>query len=218
MRSIVFSDLRRRTPHRERRLVLVSTLAVRLQLERLANGTVRLSGRIGGSRLGRKVMTLVQAIVAGGSRTDHCDVLCGGTEQVLAFRVMAPSTLGTFLRAFTFGHVRQLEAVVGHELTSAWDMGAGPGRRRLVVDVDSALCEVNGKTKQGAADRYTKVVARLGYRKVPRSLSWSANRRRGLRTAPIQRTFPVDIHVCADGQPVGLPHGYRRSTPTVAAG
>ena len=142
-------------------LLLVSTLAVRLQLERLVNETVRLSGRIGGSRPGRKVMTLVHAIVAGGSHIDHCDVLrCGGTQQVLAFRVMAPSTLGTFLRAFTFGHVRQLEAVVAHALTRAWAMGAGPGRQRVVVDVDSTICEVNGKAKQGAAYGYTKV---LGY-------------------------------------------------------
>lgn len=142
-------------------LLLVSTLAVRLQLERIVNETVRLSGRIGGSRPGRKVLTLVHAIVAGGSHIDHCDVLrCGGTEQVLAFRVIAPSTLGTFLRAFTFGHVRQLEAVVGHALTRAWAMGAGPGQRRVVIDVDSTVCEVTGKTKQGAAYGYTKV---LGY-------------------------------------------------------
>ena len=76
---------------------------------------------------------------------------------------MAPSTLGTFLRAFTFGHVRQLEAVVGHALTTAWAMGAGPGRDRLVIDVDSTICEVTGKTKQGAAYGYTKV---LGYQPV----------------------------------------------------
>lgn len=62
-------------------------------------------------------MSLMHAIVAGGSHIDHADVLrCGGTEAVLPFRVMAPSTLGTFLRAFSFGHVRQLEAVVAATL------------------------------------------------------------------------------------------------------
>lgn len=133
-------------------LLLVSTLAVRLQLERLVNET----GRIGGSRPGRKVMTLLHAIVAGGSHIDHCDVLRGGgTQQVLAFRVMAPSTLGKFLSAFTFGHVRLLEAVVGHELTRAWAIGAGPGRRCLVIDLDSTICEVTGKAKQGAAYGYS---------------------------------------------------------------
>jgi len=142
-------------------LLLVGTLAVRLELEALVNSIVRLSGRVGGSRPGRKVMSLVHAIVAGGSHIDHADVLrCGGTEAVLPFRVMAPSTLGTFLRAFSFGHVRQLEAVVGETLRRAWSMGAGPGSSRLVIDVDSTICEVAGEAKQGAAFGYTKV---LGY-------------------------------------------------------
>ncbi len=142
-------------------LVLVATLTVRLGLEELVNKVVRLNGRVGGSRPGRKVMTLVAAIVAGGSHIDHADVLrAGGTRKVLPFRVMAPSTLGTFLRAFSFGHVRQLEAVVGEVLRRAWARGGGPGSGRLVVDVDSTICEVEGKAKQGAAFGYTKV---LGY-------------------------------------------------------
>lgn len=142
-------------------LLLVATLAVRLDLERLVNATVRLTGRVGGSCPGRKVLTLVHAIVAGASHIDHADVLrSGGTQRVLSFRVMAPSTLGTFLRSFSFGHVRQLEAVVGESLRRAWAFGAGPGSARLVVDVDSTVCEVAGKAKQGAAFGYTRV---LGY-------------------------------------------------------
>jgi hypothetical protein len=142
-------------------LLLVGTLVVRLKLELLVNTTVRLVGRVGGALPGRKVLTLVHAIVAGGSHIDHADVLrAGNTAGVLPHRVMAPSTLGTFLRSFTFGHVRQLEAVVGEVLRRAWNMGAGPGARRLVIDVDSTICEVEGKQKQGAAFGYTKV---LGY-------------------------------------------------------
>jgi len=142
-------------------LILVGTLVLRLGLERLVNTTVRLGGRVGGARPGRKVLTLIHAIVAGGSHIDHADVLrSGASEAVLPHRVMAPSTLGTFLRAFTFGHVRQLEAVVGETLRRAWSMGPGPGKGRLVVDVDSTICEVAGKAKQGAAYGYTKV---LGY-------------------------------------------------------
>jgi hypothetical protein len=142
-------------------LILVGTLVLRLGLERLVNTTVRLGGRVGGALPGRKVLTLVHAIVAGGSHIDHADVLrSGGSEGVLPHRVMAPSTLGTFLRAFTFGHVRQLEAVVGETLRRAWALGAGPGAGRLVIDVDSTICEVAGKAKQGAAFGYTKV---LGY-------------------------------------------------------
>ena len=142
-------------------LLLVATVAVRLELERLVNATVRFSGRVGGARPGRKVLTLVHAMAAGASHIDHADVLrSGATQRVLPFRVMAPSTLGTFLRAFTFGHVRQLEAVVGHALARAWALGAGPGTGRLVVDVDSTVCEVVGKAKAGAAFGYTRV---LGY-------------------------------------------------------
>lgn len=142
-------------------LLLVGTLCARLDLERLVNATVRLGGRVGGALPGRKVLTLVHAMVAGGSHIDHAEVLrAGGTQRVLPFRVMAPSTLGTFLRAFTFGHVRQLEAVIGETLRRAWGMGAGPGVARLVIDVDSTVCEVVGKLKAGAAYGYTKV---LGY-------------------------------------------------------
>ena len=142
-------------------LILIATLAARLDLEALVNATVRLAGRVGGALPGRKVLTLVHAIAAGGSHIDHAEVLrSGGTARVLGHRVMAPSTLGTFLRSFSFGHVRQLEAVVGSTLEWAWKLGAGPGARRLVIDVDSTICEVTGKNKQGAAFGYTKV---LGY-------------------------------------------------------
>jgi hypothetical protein len=142
-------------------LVLVASLVARLGLEQLVNKTVRLSGRVGGAWPGRKVCTLVHAIAAGASHIDHADVLrSGSTDAVLGHRVMAPSTLGTFLRAFTFGHVRQLEAVTAELLRRAWAMGAGPGSGRLVIDVDSTICKVAGKHKQGAGFGYTKV---LGY-------------------------------------------------------
>ncbi|MDX6548913.1 MAG: hypothetical protein QOG33_2463 [Gaiellales bacterium] len=142
-------------------LLLVATLVDRLDLEALVNATVRLAGRVGGARPGRKVLTLVHAIVAGATHIDHADVLrAGNTGGVLGHRVMAPSTLGTFLRAFTFGHVRQMEAVVGETLARAWRLGVGPERRRLVIDIDSTICEVAGKLKAGAAFGYTKV---LGY-------------------------------------------------------
>lgn len=142
-------------------LVLVATLVKRLGLEMLIDKTVRLGRQAGGFRPGRKVLTLVHAMVAGASHIDHANVLrAGSTAKVLDHRVMAPSTLGTFLRAFSFGHVRQLEAVIGHALKAAWDRGAGPGPERLVIDIDSTICEVCGKAKHGAAYGYTK---KLGY-------------------------------------------------------
>ena len=84
-------------------------------------------------------MTLISAMALGADCIDDCDVLRSGrTADVLGHRVMAPSTLGTFLRAFTFGHVRQLDRVLGEALQRAWAAGAGPGdgaagrRRRLL--------------------------------------------------------------------------------------
>jgi hypothetical protein len=142
-------------------LILPATLAVRLGLESLVNRSVRLSGRVGGALPGRKVLTLVFSILAGGSHIDHADRLrAGATRRVLPFSVMAPSTLGTFLRAFTFGHVRQLDAVIAEALRRAWSLGAGPGTEPMTIDLDSTIVEAHGKHKQGAAYGYTH---QLGY-------------------------------------------------------
>jgi hypothetical protein len=76
-------------------LTVPATLMMRLGLEALVNQTVRLVGRAGGALPGRKVLTLVAAILAGASHIDHANKLrAGATERVLPFRVMAPSTLG----------------------------------------------------------------------------------------------------------------------------
>ncbi|MEJ7714884.1 MAG: hypothetical protein WKF40_03910 [Thermoleophilaceae bacterium] len=108
-------------------LILPGTLAERLGLERLINGWVDLGRRRGAFRPGRKVMSLVHAILAGADSIDDCDLLrSGSTGKVLGHRVMAPSTLGTFLRAFTFGHVRQLDRVLGEALARAWGPGPAP--------------------------------------------------------------------------------------------
>ena len=68
---------------------------------------------------------------------------------------MAPSTLGTFLRAFTFGHVRQLDRLTEQGLARAWAAGAGPGDGPMTIDLDSTICEVHGDHKQGAAYGHT---------------------------------------------------------------
>jgi hypothetical protein len=152
-------------------LLLVATLVVRLGLERLINATVHLSCRVGGALPGRKVLTLVHAMAAGGSHIDHADMLrSGATQSVLGHRVMAPSTLGTFLRAFTFGHVRQLDRVLAEVLRRAWALGAGPGSEQLVVDLDSTICEVCGKAKHGAGYGYTK---KLGYHPLLATRAWT---------------------------------------------
>jgi hypothetical protein len=139
-------------------IVLTATLAGRLGLEQLVDERVRLGDRPGAANAGAKVMTLVSAMTLGADCIDDCDVLrAGRTGQVLGHAVAAPSTLGTFLRSFTFGHVRQLDRVLADALTRAWAAGAGPGDERLVVDVDSFVGEVFGRSKHGAAFGYTRV-------------------------------------------------------------
>ena len=122
-------------------VALVATLADRLGIEASAAQMVRLRReRPGAANAGRKVMALLFAMVLGADSIDDCEVLrAGRTRRLLGGWVPAPSTLGTFLRAFTFGHVRQLDALLGQALVRAWRAGAGPGEDRLVVDVDSFI-------------------------------------------------------------------------------
>src|SRR3954449_5668559 len=139
-------------------IVVLATLAGRLGIEALVDERVVLGERVGAGNEGAKVMTLVSAMALGADCIDDCELLRSGrTADVLGHRVMAPSTLGTFLRAFTFGHVRQLDRVLGETLARAWVAGAGPGDGRLVIDVDSFVGEVFGPKKQGAAFGYTRV-------------------------------------------------------------
>jgi hypothetical protein len=143
-------------------VTVVATLANRLGIEALAGRVVRLRrDRPGAANAGRKVMAILFAMVLGADSIDDCEVLrAGRTRRLLGGWMPAPSTLGTFLRAFTFGHVRQLDALLGETLVRAWRAGAGPGEGRLVIDVDSFVGEVCGRLKQGAAYGYTKL---LGY-------------------------------------------------------
>ncbi|MDP9188471.1 MAG: IS1380 family transposase [Actinomycetota bacterium] len=140
-------------------IALVATLAQRLGVEALAADLVRLRrDRPGAANAGRKVVALLFAMVLGADSIDGVDVLhAGRTRRLLGGWLPAPSTLGTFLRAFTFGHVRQLDALLGRALQRAWAAGAGPGDGRLVIDVDSFVGEVHGYLKQGAAYGYTKL-------------------------------------------------------------
>jgi hypothetical protein len=140
-------------------LALAGLLSEKLGLEELCDETISVA-----PFPGRRAATLVHSLVAGATCIDDADVLrSGSTSSVLSHRVMAPSTLGTFLRDFSFGHVRQLDRVSEMLMARAWALGAGPGDRPMTIDLDSTICEVHGKQKQGASYGYTKV---LGYHPV----------------------------------------------------
>lgn len=144
-------------------LLVAATLAERLGIEQLVNESVWLGHKVPGAALpGRKVLSLVHGMLAGADSIEDMNILrAGSTGLVLGHKVMAPSTLGTFLRAFTFGHVRQLDHVLDQALGRAWRAGGGPGDGLpLVADLDSFVGEVHGYQKQGASYGYTK---KLGY-------------------------------------------------------
>jgi hypothetical protein len=142
-------------------IMLPAVLAGRLGLQALIDETVDLGHRSGAAHPGRKAMALISAMCLGAGCIDDCDLLrAGQTRQVFGHEVAAPSTLGTFLRSFTFGHVRQLDRVLAVALERAWAAGAGPGDGPLIVDIDSFVGEVYGYAKQGAGYGYTH---KLGY-------------------------------------------------------
>ena len=142
-------------------LLLPATLAERLGVEAVIDQLVDLGDRPGHHRPGRKVLTLLHALVVGGDCISDADLLrTGSTAAVLGHRVMPPSTLGTFLRSFTFGHIRQLDQAAEQLLGRAWAAGAGPGTQPMTIDVDSTICQVYGHHKGGAAYGYTR---QLGY-------------------------------------------------------
>ena len=143
-------------------LLLPATVMGRLGLEALIDDTVRPLGPPRRARgRGRKVLSLVASMLVGGCCIDDADRLRSGSGAgVLGFAPAAASTLGTFLRSFTFGHLRQFDRFHELALGRAWSVGAAPQVTEMTVDVDSTVCEVHGKSKGGAAYGHTKV---LGY-------------------------------------------------------
>jgi hypothetical protein len=131
-------------------LMLPASLAQHLGLRELFDAHVDLGDAPGRANVGDKAMTLIHSALAGGDSIDDADVLrAGDTEAVLGHAVLAPSTLGTFLRSFTWGHARQLDKVSGELLVRAWAAGAGPGGEAFTIDVDSSIHETYGLAKHG---------------------------------------------------------------------
>jgi hypothetical protein len=132
-------------------LLLAATMAEGLLLGELFDAHLDLGNTPGAANPGDKAMTLVHSALAGGQWIGDADRLrAGATGQVLGHRVAAPSTLGTFLRSFTWGSARQLDHVAGEALRRAWQAGAGPGPWPLTIDIDSTHCQTYGLHKQGA--------------------------------------------------------------------
>jgi hypothetical protein len=155
-------------------LVPVMALAERAGLRELADEHLSVATDKG-ANAGLKVASLVGGMVAGADSIDDMALLRhGGIGRIFA-RAYAPSTLGSFLRAFTFGHVRQLDAVASRFLIALAGLtrllgapagpsagpsacpAAGPSADYALLDVDDTIIEVHGHAKQGAEFGYTRV-------------------------------------------------------------
>ena len=143
-------------------LLLPATLAHHLGLRELVDHHLDLGVAPGRANTGDKMLTLVASALAGGDCIDDADALrAGGTARILGGTIKAPSTLGTFLRSFRWGHVRQLDRVSRELLARAWQAGAGPGDSPLTIDLDSTICETYGLAKEGA--RHHGYTGKRGY-------------------------------------------------------
>ncbi len=139
-------------------LLLPAQLAQRLGLRELIDQQVDLGQRPGKAHVGAKAMTVVASLLAGGDSIEEASSLrLPGMATLLGHPVLAASTLGTFLRSFTYGHSQQFEAVTEQALGRAWRWGAQPAAG-LTIDLDATICETYGLQKQGAQRvNYAKV-------------------------------------------------------------
>ena len=137
-------------------LLLPATLAQHLGLAELVRQCLDLGNAPGRANTGDKIMTLVASALAGGDCIDDADALrTGGTACTLGSTVKAPSTLGTFLRSFRWGHVRQLDRVSRELLARAWAAGAGPGDAPFTIDLDPPSARPTGWPRRARHHGYT---------------------------------------------------------------
>src|SRR5450830_418796 len=141
-------------------LVPVMKLAEKAGLHRLADRWLSVPTDKG-ANAGLKIASLVAGMVAGADSIDDMAVLRHGGMRKLFAHLYAPSTLGSFLRAFTFGHVRQLDAIASRFLISLAALCPliipEPDGDYVFLDVDDTIIEVHGHQKQGASFGYSGV-------------------------------------------------------------
>ena len=151
-------------------LVPVMRLAEQTGLARLLSEKVRIAEpriKSGSANPAPKLTTLIAGMCAGADSIDDIDVLRSGGMKTVFGGVYAPSTVGTLLREFTFGHARQLESVLREHLVALCGrVDLLPGAdQRVFVDIDSLLRPVYGHAKQGASYGHTKIAGKQILRK-----------------------------------------------------
>lgn len=139
-------------------LLAPGMLAQRIGLDDLVTRTLTVPGPTGANSPA-KVATVVGGMLAGADSINDLDVLRAGATSKLFNDLRAPSTIGSWLRAFTHGNVRQLDAISREVRRRLWAAGAGPHQLGglLFCDVDSTIAQAYGPAKQGVSFGYTKV-------------------------------------------------------------
>jgi hypothetical protein len=151
-------------------LVPVMALATQTGLSDLMAGKVRIADprvKSGSANPSAKLTTVIAGMCAGADCIDDLDVVRAGGMKALFDGVYAPSTIGTLLREFIFGHARQLESVLREHLAALCQRAELlPGAdRRAFIDIDSLLRPVYGHAKQGASYGHTKIAGKQILRK-----------------------------------------------------
>ncbi len=139
-------------------LLNAAVLTERIGLWALVAGALTVPGPTGVNSAA-KTATVLAGMLSGADSIDDLDVLRAGGTPALFDDLRAPSTIGSWLRAFTHGNVRQLDAVSRQVRCRLWAAGAGPHRldERLFIDADSTIAQAYGPAKQGVSFGYTKV-------------------------------------------------------------
>ncbi len=151
-------------------LVPVMTLAEQTGLIELLDSKIHIAEPkvpSGSANPAPKLATVIAGMCAGADSIDDLDVVRSGGMKTLFDGVYAPSTIGTLLREFTFGHARQLDSVLGEHLGALCervDLLSG-AEKRVFLDVDSLLRPVYGHAKQGASYGHTKIAGKQVLRK-----------------------------------------------------
>jgi len=132
-------------------LLQAASLWQRLGMPGVVRRGLRLPGSVGANS-DAKVATVVMGMLAGADSIDDLGVLRSGATGRLLGAAKAPSTIGTWLRSFTYGHLRQLDAIARQLLLVCWAAGAGPHRldELLYLDLDSTVIETHGLAKEVA--------------------------------------------------------------------
>ncbi|GJF11596.1 hypothetical protein NGTWS1803_20130 [Mycolicibacterium cyprinidarum] len=151
-------------------LVPVMTLATQTGLPKLLSDKVRIAApriKSGSANPSPKLTTLIAGMCAGADCIDDLDIVRAGGMKTLFGGVYAPSTIGTLLREFTFGHARQLESALREHLAGLCERVdlLPDGQGRAFVDIDSLLRPVYGHAKQGASYGHTKIAGKQILRK-----------------------------------------------------